>query len=172
MSAIMASFVSTWNSDGCVYRVVISKDNVAVMFVVAMIVLVFHVVGLVYSTTRIFRAILRTHRQITAQANSIGGETDNVAGAPSSTLKSIRSGRNVLIVCLALVVLTIPYVIFILVRLLRRNYAFPSWVIFIITWIMVSNTFINSLIYLVVFRSVRAKTAEMFRAIYEYCTFL
>ena len=172
MSATMARFASTWDSDACIYRVVISKDNVAVMFVVAMIVLVVPVVGLVYSTTRIFRAILRAHRQISAQANSIGGGTENVAGMPSSTLKSIRSGRNVLIVCLALVVLTIPYVIFILVRILRQDYAFPSWVIFILTWIMISNTFINSLIYLVVFRSVRAKTAEMFRAVCESCTFL
>jgi hypothetical protein len=58
------------------------------------------------------------------------------------------------------------------VRILRQEYVFPSWVIFVITWIMVSNTFINSLIYLVVFRSVRAKTAEMFRAVCECCTFL
>ena len=172
MSATTASLVSTWDSDACIYRVVISKDNVGVMFVVAMIALLVPVVGLVYSTTRIFRAILRAHRQITAQANSIGGETEDVASTPSSTLKSIRSGRNVLIVCLALVVLTIPYVIFIVVRILRQEYVFPSWVIFVITWIMVSNTFINSLIYLVVFRSVRAKTAEMFRAVCECCTFL
>ena len=140
------------------------RGNGGLILVVVIVAIVCPVSGLVYSTTRKFRAILRAHRQITAQVVSIGGVNDNVAPIESLTMKSIRSGRNVLMVCLALVVLTIPYFIQATVSLLGPKYGLPSWYRFGATWMCVSNTFINSLIYLVVFRSVRDKTVEMFRA--------
>jgi len=163
MGAIVAYFAASWDYSVCRYKVKISKDASGVLVVVAIIAIVCPVVGLVYSTSRIFLAILRTHRQITAQVISIGGENSHVATVSSSTLKAIQSGRNVLIVCLALVVLTIPYLIQATIGMLKLDKHLPSWFEFLATRIFLSNSFINSLIYIVVFRSVRDKTALMLR---------
>ena len=168
MAAIVTYHVDSWDLNVGIYKVNIDGGHVGLILVVVIIAIMCPVSGLVYSTTRIFRTILRTHRQITAQVVSIGGENDNVAPIESLTMKSIRSGRNVLIVCLALVVLTIPYFILAIMTLLGASDGVPAWYMFGATWMCVSNTFINSLIYLVVFRSVRDKTVEMFRAMC-YC---
>ena len=164
MAAIVTYNVDSWEGSVCIYRVNLDGGNVGLILIVVIIAILCPVFGLVFSTTRIFRAILRTHRQITAQVVSIGGENDNVAPIESLTVKSIRSGRNVLIVCLALVVLTMPYFILAIMALLGAGDGLPSWYKFGATWMFVSNTFINSFIYLVVFRSVRDKIIEMFRA--------
>ena len=168
MAAIVTYYVDSWDFNICIYKINLHGGNVGLMLVVVIFAILCPVSGLVYSTTRIFRAILRTHRQITAQVVSIGGENDNVAPVESLTMKSIRSGRNVLIVCLALVVLTIPYFVLSIASLLGASDGLPAWYHFGASWMCVSNTFINSLIYLVVFRSVRDKTVDIFRAMC-YC---
>ena len=164
MAAIVTYYVDSWEGDACMYRVNLDEGSVGLILFLVIIGILCPVSGLVFSTTRIFRAILRTHRQITAQVVSIGGENDYVAPIESLTVKSIRSGRNVLIVCLALVILTIPYFILAIMALFGARDGLPSWYMFGATWMFVSNTFINSFIYLVVFRSVRDNIIEMFRA--------
>ena len=168
MAGIVTYYVDSWDFNVCIYNITeLDKGNAGVIVVVVIVAILCPVSGLAYSTTRIFLAILRTHRQITAQGVSIGGEINYVAPIESLTMKSIRSGRNILIVCLALVILTIPYFIKATVSLLGPRDGLPSWYSFGATWMCVSNTFINNLIYLVVFRSVRDKTVEMFRAMYH-----
>ena len=110
IAGIVTYNVDSWDFNTCIHNVNIDGGNVGLIFIVVIIAILCPVSGLVYSTARIFRAILRTHRQITAQGVSTGGENDN-APIESLTMKSIRSGRNVLIVCLALIVLTNPYFI-------------------------------------------------------------
>ena len=161
--ATLVFSVESWNFAACMYRLTISKGNVALMFTAVLISIVFPIAGLVYSTMRILLAIFRTHRQIAAQVNSVGGEHRSLAVVPSLTLKSVRSGRNVLIICMALVVLTIPFVVFASMTLLGLTKYIPVWFSFVATWMLSSNSFINSLIYIFVFRSVRGRTAEMLR---------
>ena len=109
MGAMMAYYVYSWNLDLCIYDITVSKGDIGVLFIAVLVAIACPVVILVYSTTRIFRTILRTHRQIAAQVMSIGRENSHVVTIPSLTLKSVRSGRNVLIVCLVVVLLTIPH---------------------------------------------------------------
>ena len=165
----IAYYVESWRFDTCAYNVTISKGNVGLLSVVFIIALLCPVVCLVYSTTRIFRAILRTHRQIAAQEISIGGESNHVATNPSLTLKSVRSGRNVLIVCSTLVVLTGPFIFQSVVKLMDLKDVLPSWYKFGATWVYLSNTFVNSFVYIIVFRSVRGKTAELLRSMCRFC---
>ena len=112
MAATITPFVATWNLDCCIHQTTISTDSVGPLIFVVLIAIVCPAVALVYSTTRIFFAILRAHREITAQVCSIGGQSGTLATIPSSTFKSIRSGRNVLIMCLAFLILTFPFAIF------------------------------------------------------------
>ena len=53
----VAYYVESWQFDTCLYQVTISKGNVGLMSVVFIIAILCPVVCLVYSTTRIFRAI-------------------------------------------------------------------------------------------------------------------
>ena len=165
MAAIVVYYAESWYFSICIFNITISKENAGLIVVVVLIAIVCPVVMIVYSTTRIFRAILRTHRQITAQVMSIGGCNSDVVTVPSLTLKSVRSGRNVLIVCLALVLLTIPYIIHVVVFLMGLSELMPPWYMFVATWMLESNTFVNSLIYIVVFQSVRDKTSHILCAV-------
>ena len=111
------------------------------------------------------------HRQITVQVNSIGGENGSQATIPSLTFKSIRSGRKILIVCLAFIVLTIPFCVIAALSAFGMTKHWSHMYKFTVTWIVFSNSFINSFSYIVLFRSVCAKTAEMLRNICQLCTF-
>ena len=160
---------TSWNLEACAFNVDVSKGYVSVLVVVVVVGFALPSVAIVYSTTRIFLAILRTHRQITAQMNSIGGEITGTV--PSLNLTSIRSGRNVLIVCFTFVALTTPFVLyFVLVAFGVDNYL-PLSVKFTAGWLICFNSSANSLIYLVVFRIVRGKTALLIRDVYRMCTF-
>ena len=165
----MTYYADSWNIDLCTYNITISKGDVGILFIAILVAIVCPVVILVYSTTRIFRTILRTHRQIAAQMISIGRENSHVVTIPSSTLKSVRSGRNVLIVCLVVVLLTIPHTVDMFVFIMGLGESLPSWYMFAAVWMFQSNTFINSLIYILVFQSVRDKTSDMFKSVCQSC---
>ena len=166
MATIVTSFVETWNFEVCIYNVTIST-GISILIVLLCIIIAFvcPLVAIVYCTTRIFLVILRTHRQITAQVNSIGGENGSQATVPSLTFKAIRSGRNVVIVCLAFIVLTIPFSVVAALSGFGLTQQWSSLFRFAVAWIVLCSTFINSLIYLALFHSVRVKTAEMLRGI-------
>ena len=170
MGAIMAYYAVSWDGTACMYTATNLKINIAFVFVILAVTILCPFVGQIYSTARIVSAILRTHRQIAAQVLSLGSERNSVASVPSLTLKTVRSGRNVLIICLAFVVLTIPLIIYAAMALMGMRYLFPLWFNFFVIWTFTSNTFVNSLIYIFVFRSVRNKTAKMFGAICEVYT--
>ena len=81
----MAYHADSWNLDLCTCNITISKGDVGVLYIAVLVASVCPVVILVYLTTRIFRTILRTHRQIAAQVISIGRENSHVVTIPSLT---------------------------------------------------------------------------------------
>ena len=62
-------------------------------------------VAIVYANIKIVCVIFRTHHQMSLQVNLISGYNGNTH---SLTLKAIRSGRNVLLICLAFLIITLP----------------------------------------------------------------
>ena len=82
-------------------------------------------------------------------------------------MKSIRSGRNVLIMCSVYVILPIPVGVFTVADSIWNLNGLLQWYQFIAIWISMCNTSVNSLIYLIVFRSVRSKTVAMFTTLYH-----
>ena len=119
---------------------------------------------IVYATTKIVCVIVRTHHQMTSQVNSISGSSGNTS---SLTLKTIRSGRNILLICFAFIILTLPLGFYLIVLTLEFEDKLPSSFPFLANLIFVCNSSVNSLLYLVLFRSVRSKTAEM---MYNCCS--
>ena len=120
-------------------------------------------VVIVYATTKILCVIIRTHNQMTSQVNSISGSSGNTS---SLTLKAIRSGRNMLLICLTFLILTLPLGFYLMAFILEFEDKLPSSFSFVANWIFVCNSSVNSLLYLVLFRSFRSKAAEM---LYNCC---
>ena len=123
----------------------------------------------VYVTTNIFCVIVRTQRQITAYVNSVSGAIENTS---SLTLKSIRSGRNVLLICFAFLILTFPLIVCAVAEMLGWEDELPSSYKFLAVWIIVCNSSVNSLIYILLFRSARTKTAEIISNCFHICNVL
>ena len=138
------------------------------VFVVAVIIgIVIPVIVILYATARILCVIIRTHLHIASQVSSIGGETGVVANVPSVTLKSLRSGRNVLIICASYVILTIPFAVVACATLLGSGTNLPAYYRFVAIWIMMCSSSVNGLVYLICFRNVRRKTALMISALFD-----
>ena len=116
-----------------------------------------------------FVVIVRANRQITALVNSIGGQFRVGGNNASLTLQSIRSDRNVILVCLGIRMLTIPIVAILLTRFTGvTTDPYPSFV-FAAVWLAMCNSFLNSLLYLILFRGVREKAASLFKELFQVC---
>ena len=99
---------------------------------------------------------------------AVGGH-HGPAADPSLTVQSIRSGRSVLLICLAVLVLTVPMILYgVAVAMWGINVVSPSYG-FLAYWISLCNTFDNSLLYLILFRSIRRKTADMLNELVKSC---
>ena len=157
----------SWSSDLCIS----GPSQVTILSsVIRVIYLAFLFVGLIaisYATVKIIHVIFRTHQHMTSQVHSIGGNTAATATDVSLTLMSIRSGRKVIIMCAVTVILTIPGIIYSAGLSIYGGTGLGPSFGFIATWIAICNTFVNSLLYLFLFRSVRTQAASMFREVFD-----
>ena len=167
MATALPPLMGIWNLDTCMYGIPTTSKrptNIAALLIFHLAVdLMLPLSLIVYATTTIVCVIVRTHRQIAAQINSIGGNNDFVGSIPSLTSKSIRSGRNGLIICLAYLVITIPTAVYITAVITGNENDVPSSFQFVAVWILFCNTFVNSLFYLFLFRYVRSKAKDTFK---------
>ena len=155
---------SGWDHDSCMHTES-NKPNLSLIYAAAILFgLIFGILVplpvIVYTTGTIFRVIVRTHRQIAAQSFSIAGHL-SVGNIPSLTSKSIRSGKNIVIICLAYLILTIPVIIEVAAVIVGKEKYFPSMVKFAAVWTVFCNSFVNSLLYLILFRNIRSKALSM-----------
>ena len=171
-AAALSPWIVSWDLDVCVYYIPVETlPTYAVAFL--LIGFAFGLTAplalIVYANVRIFVIIVRTHRQIAAQANSIGGHIPFVGNIPSLTSRSIRSGRNVLILCLTYLFLTIPaFVTMVATIAMGANYDWPASVKFLSIWTMLCNTFLNSLLCVTLFRTVRSKALNMLKDVCKW----
>ena len=167
----MSTRVSSWNIDTCMHGLPSTSQVPTDAALLLMFMLVFGVGGpmilMFGATATILHAITRAHRQIAAQTHSIGGTTTEQNS--SLTSRSIRSGKSVLVVFLAHMILVLPLTVYATGIVTGKAEAMPSVFKFIAAWLLMSNSFVNSLLYLVVFQSVRSKTFKMFT---QYCRLL
>ena len=158
---------TAWNMNACGFYIDVPKGIVSVLIIDVLIGIVWPTVAIFYSTTRIFITIIRTHRQISAQLNSIGGGIGEAA--PSLSVNSIRSGRNVLLICFTFVLLTAPFALYFTLIAFGFDSRIPYAFKFISVWLFFFNSSSNSLIYILVFRSVRGRTWQMLKDGYNHC---
>ena len=171
--AISMSYLATqWDLTSCYYKIYyvsLGGGETALLAVQIVIAGIFPVVAVIYATVSMLTAIFRAHIQIHAQMNSIAGVGSTVGNDQSLTLRSIRSGKNVLVICSVLLILTMPVIIPMTIVVISKSNYFPLWYNFIATWVYMCNYSANSLIYLTIFRSVRKKTYHMFSELCGKC---
>ena len=156
-----------WSSDMCISRPSQGTNLSEITRVIYTASFFGALVAITYATVKIVQVIFRTHLDMTSQVHSIGGNTATTATDVSLTLMSIRSGRNVLIICAVTVILTISLIIYgVGLSIYGGTGLWPSFG-FMAIWIAICNTFVNSLLYLFLFRSVRTKAASMFRELFD-----
>ena len=156
-----------WSSDMCISLPSHGTTISAITRVIYNASLFVALVAITYATVKIVQVIFRTHLDMTSQVHSIGGNTATTATDVSLTLMSIRSGRNVLIICAVTVILTIPGIIYSAGLSIYGGTGLSPSFGFIAIWIAMCNTFVNSLLYLFLFRSVRTQAASMFREVFN-----
>ena len=158
---------SLWNFEICIYDirvpVTLPVDTVALVISAVVFALLLPQVIMVYSTVRIFNTILRTHRQVAILSRLIKTHIDFFGKIPTVTFKSIRSGRNILIICLVSIILTIPAVVYTTAVILHKESWISTILQFFSIWVLFCNTFINSLFYLILFMCIRRKAIEILK---------
>ena len=157
---------SSWDYVSCMYTES-NRETLPLIFAAPILfVLIFGLLMplavIVYSTGKIFRVIIRTHRQIAAQSCSIAGHL-SVGNIPSLTSKSIRSWKNIIIICLAYLILTIPVAVEVAAVIVRNDNYFHSMVKFAAVWTVFCKSFVNSLLYLILYRNIRSKALTMLK---------
>ena len=121
---------------------------------------------LLYATTRIFIVIVRTHKIILAQVHAIDGDTGS---AGLVTLQAIRSAKNILFICSVSLILTIPLIVFALLRHTGNRLSSSKEFKFAAIWLFSCNSFMNSFLYIVLHRSLRKKTWRLFVDVWQLC---
>ena len=170
-SIIARRFVNSWDHATCIFEQPTASDVSPMLIIGLVFGIIVPLVTIVYATARIFFAIVRIHLEISTQVHSIGGP-NIVAGTSSSlALQSIRSGKNLLLMCMGILVLTTPLTIYAGALTIGMENLLPSWYKFGAVWIVMCNSSANSLLYLLLFRSVRKKTLEMFTEYSKLCCF-
>ena len=152
-----------WSTSVCMPRMNRSSAVDAVTDFVFLMCAVSPVILIVFGTTNIFMVIVRTHQQIASQVQSMGGEQGTDGHTTSATLQSIRSGRNVLIICASIVLLLLPTLAYDIYASVSGKTGEVYLINFIVMWTAAWNTVVNSILFVFLYRYVRKKTFEMLK---------
>ena len=136
----MLTRVSYWNFDTCMHGLPSTSHNLIDTDLLLMFILIFGVcvpmILMFGATATILHAITRAHRQIAAQTHSIGGTATEQNS--SLTLRSIPSGKNVLIVFLAHMILIIPLTVYTAGIVIGKEKAMPPLFTFLAVWLLLA----------------------------------
>ena len=156
-----------WNTVRCTYGR-LDDHSIKVGYLVHFVIgVALPVSTLVYGTVRIFVVVMRTHRQILALENTVAVGDNCIGNTNFVTFHAIRSSRNVVVICVVSVLLDTPLLVFAVLDTLTGTHI-PHVFSFVTAWLFQSNTFMNSLLYLVLFKCVRKKLVHMCCAIIVY----
>ena len=154
-----------WNHSFCLSRISANSAADSITTLSFLTGITIPVILIVYGTGKIFLVIVRTHKEITSQVQSISGGQDTCGQPTSATLQSIRSGKNVLIICASIVVMLMPTIIYDMHNSISGDVDDLNLFRFLMMWIAPCNTVVNSILFVFLFRSVRNKTGEMMKGI-------
>ena len=164
LAATTFTIVPTWDSCICAYRY--PDDNRhASMLLLFTYVLTTAIPGiaLIFATFRMFIVVVRTKRDITEQMQMLAAGTGRDAyNTGLATVQAIRSAKNIIIICFVSMTLGVPLLTFGVLHYAAQTQSITKVFDFSAVWLYHSNSFINSVLYLVLSRLVRTKIVHMF----------
>ena len=151
----------TCNVDMCSYRLPINKNYSTLFATLVVLSSGSLFLLLAYSSAHIFVVVLRAHKQIAALARSMGRATGSDVTANNLTRRSVRSARNIFIICVTAMTLASPLVLFSITRNVLNSYWVSKWFGFVAMALFDCNTFMDGLLYVFLYRSVRRKMRRL-----------
>ncbi|KAI0210012.1 hypothetical protein LSAT2_005270 [Lamellibrachia satsuma] len=148
-----------WSQEMCFVRLQKSSGNkLAYVFASQFVGGVLPIVVMTYANVRMFMVVVHAIHRVSAEGLQLGEGTNTTVlqqhTLAMSVLRSVRSSINIIIICsLYISVLLIEIIVEISVAL--RETQTPSVAEIIVVWLVFNNTSINSLLYIVLHRSVR-----------------
>ena len=163
LAASKMSYYGAWNTSLCTARGPVNNKLASMLILSTYIVtVVVPDVVLIVATIMTLVVVLRAHRQICTQVQSIGGVGAQLKPG-HVTVQAIRSARNILVICFMSMALIFPLIAFAISRhAIDNNWIRIDMFGFFAAWLYNSNSFMNSFLFLVLYRSVRGKLMDMF----------
>ena len=156
-----------WNSVICAYDMPTDRRVKAYYMAYLLVGVALPVSLIIYGTVRMFIVVVRTHRHISAFEHSVAGGNNSIGNTGFVTAQAIRSSKNVIVICIVSLLLNLtPFTYGVIHNISSRP--LPDVFNFVTLWLFESNTFMNSLLYLVLFKSVRHKVVDMLYAMLVY----
>ena len=155
----------TWSQEMCFVQMERVKDIWAYAVVLQVAGGIVPLAVMVFANCSIFVVIVRVLNRVAAQGTHISENNTTVLGQHTlvtSMRQRVRASRNIIIICSVYILLvTVGITVTNTTSIhdeetLRRSQ-------FVVLWLFFSNTFVNSLLYIVLHRSVRAAVKDMLR---------
>ena len=158
----------SWNEDICSVRVgkITSVNKLAYLFASQVLGGFLPIALMIYANVRMFIVVVRTKRQVAAESFAIAAGSNNCVlqqhTLSMSLVRSVKSSRNIIIICSVFVsIMTLELIVAFTVPLQERQEHSSAQVA--IVWLVFNNSLINSLLYIVLHRSVRSALMNLFR---------
>ena len=156
-----------WNSVMCAFDIPTDRTKKAYYMSYLLVGVVLPISLIIYGTVRIFIVVVRTHRQISAIEQSIAIGNSSIGNTGFVTAQAIRSSKNVIVICIVSLLLNLTPLAHGVLNNITST-PLPGVFNFVTLWLFESNTFMNSLLYIVLFKCVRHKVVDMLCAILVY----
>ena len=164
LAASKFSIYTRWFPNGCMFAMIANNVFEATLMQLSFILSgVVPSIALIVTTFMMLVVVTRAHKQIFAQVQSIG--SNGVAVNPGLvTMQAIWSAKNIIIICLVSITLTVPILaVSVFLHVMEnRKYLDNGLFSFGAIWLYNSNSFMNSFLYIVLYRSMRKKIIRMF----------
>ena len=158
-----------WDPARCVFILMANNVFESALLLSAYIVAgVVPVVALIVTTFMMLVVVFRAHKQIFAQVQSIGGDRAAVSTG-LITMQAIWSAKNMIIICLVSVALIVPmFAVSVFLHAIKgRKHLDNGLFSFGAIWLYNINSFMNSFLYIVLYRLMRKKIMHMFHDMRE-----
>ena len=164
LAATMFTIVPAWDASICAFRYPDDNRLVSILILITYVLTAsIPGIALIFTTSRMFIVVVRTKRDITDQLQMLAAGTGRDAyNTGLATLQAIRSAKNILIICFVSMALGVPLLTFGVLHYAAHTRVITNLFDFTAVWLYHSNSFVNSFLYLVLSRSVRAKIVRMF----------
>ena len=156
-----------WNCVMCAHAIPKDRNMKAYYMAYLLVAVALPVSLIIYGTVRISIVVVRTHRKISALEQSVTVGNGSIGNTGFVTVQAMRSSKNVIIICIVSLVLNTLPIAYVVLREITSNHISGAFN-FASMWLFECNTFVNSLLYLVLFKSVRQNVVHMLYAFLSY----